>query len=54
VTGGQKWAQSNGFYVEPTVIEDVTPEMTVVKEEVSARTAAATATTARFVGWGAC
>jgi len=34
VTGGQKWPQSNGFYVEPTVIEDVTPDMTVVKEEI--------------------
>lgn len=33
-TGGQKWAESDGFYVEPTVIENVTPEMTVVKEEI--------------------
>lgn len=35
VTGGQKWAQSTGFYVEPTVVTGVTPEMKCVQEEVS-------------------
>lgn len=33
-TGGKKWAESKGFYVEPTVIEGVTPDMTVIKEEI--------------------
>jgi hypothetical protein len=36
VVGGKRWDGSeNGFYVEPTIITDVTPEMTCVKEEVS-------------------
>ncbi len=39
-TGGKKWAESKGFYVEPTVIEGVTPDMTVIKEEVSGRLSA--------------
>lgn len=37
VTGGKRWAGSEGgFYVEPTIIGEVTPDMTCVKEEVSA------------------
>jgi hypothetical protein len=36
VTGGKRWAGSEGgFYVEPTIIGEVTPDMTCVKEEVS-------------------
>ncbi|KAJ9120955.1 hypothetical protein QFC22_002891 [Naganishia vaughanmartiniae] len=34
-TGGGKWDQSNGFYVTPTVITDVKPDMKCVTEEVS-------------------
>ncbi|KAJ9111112.1 hypothetical protein QFC19_001311 [Naganishia cerealis] len=33
-TGGEKWDQSNGFYVTPTVITDVKPDMKCVKEEI--------------------
>jgi aldehyde dehydrogenase (NAD+) len=36
VTGGQKWPQSNGgFWIEPTILADTTPDMKVVQEEVS-------------------
>nr|ODN86945.1 aldehyde dehydrogenase (NAD+) [Cryptococcus depauperatus CBS 7841] len=35
VTGGQKWPQSNGgYYIEPTILADVTADMKVVKEEI--------------------
>lgn len=35
VTGGQKWPQSNGgFWIEPTILADTTPDMKVVQEEV--------------------
>lgn len=34
-TGGKPWAESKGFYVEPTIIQDVNSDMTCVKEEVS-------------------
>ena len=34
-TGGGKWDQSEGFYITPTVITDVKPDMKCVKEEVS-------------------
>ncbi|KAK4688186.1 hypothetical protein P7C73_g1926, partial [Tremellales sp. Uapishka_1] len=34
VTGGQKWPQSKGgFWVEPTILADVTADMKVVQEE---------------------
>lgn len=33
-TGGIPWAQSKGFYVEPTILTDCTPEMRVVQEEM--------------------
>ncbi|CDZ98335.1 nad-aldehyde dehydrogenase [Phaffia rhodozyma] len=33
-TGGQKWAQSTGFYVEPTVLTEVTEDMQCVREEI--------------------
>ncbi|KAJ9093393.1 hypothetical protein QFC21_006423 [Naganishia friedmannii] len=33
-TGGGKWDQSNGFYVTPTVITDVKPDMKCVTEEI--------------------
>ena len=36
LTGGGKWTKGGeGYYVEPTIMVDVTPEMKVVKEEVS-------------------
>lgn len=36
VTGGQKWSESNdGYWIEPTILADTTPDMTVVKEEVN-------------------
>ncbi|ORY21001.1 aldehyde dehydrogenase domain-containing protein [Naematelia encephala] len=35
VTGGEKWPQSNGgFWIEPTILADTTPDMRVVKEEI--------------------
>ncbi|OXG89553.1 aldehyde dehydrogenase (NAD+) [Cryptococcus neoformans A2-102-5] len=35
VTGGQKWSESNdGYWIEPTILADTTPDMTVVKEEI--------------------
>lgn len=34
VTGGSKWANSNGYYVEPTILTNCTPNMKVVKEEI--------------------
>ncbi|CAK9784721.1 aldehyde dehydrogenase [Cutaneotrichosporon oleaginosum] len=35
VTGGQKWPQSGGgFWIEPTIIADVKPDMKVVQEEI--------------------
>jgi aldehyde dehydrogenase (NAD+) len=39
-TGGQKWPESKGFYVEPTILEDCKPHMKVVQEEVSPSLAA--------------
>lgn len=33
-TGGKKWANSTGYYVEPTVLVDCTPDMKVVQEEI--------------------
>lgn len=33
-TGGKKWEQSKGFYVEPTILTECTPSMKVVKEEI--------------------
>lgn len=33
-TGGTKWAKSEGFYVEPTIITDIKPSMKVVREEI--------------------
>ncbi|ORY57984.1 putative aldehyde dehydrogenase [Leucosporidium creatinivorum] len=33
-TGGQKWPESKGFYVEPTILEDCKPHMKVVQEEI--------------------
>ncbi|KAG7528985.1 hypothetical protein FFLO_05843 [Filobasidium floriforme] len=33
-TGGKPWAESKGFYVEPTIIQDVNSDMTCVKEEI--------------------
>lgn len=36
VTGGKKWPDSNGgYWVEPTILADTTPDMKVVQEEVS-------------------
>ena len=36
ITGGQKWAEGgDGYWIEPTIFTDTTPDMTVVKEEVS-------------------
>lgn len=32
--GGQRYAGSNGYYLQPTVLCGVTPEMTVAREEV--------------------
>lgn len=34
VTGGKKWANSAGYYIEPTVLVDCTPDMKVVREEI--------------------
>jgi len=35
VTGGQKWPQSNGgYWIEPTILADTSPDMKVVQEEV--------------------
>ncbi|KAM0753476.1 aldehyde dehydrogenase [Meredithblackwellia eburnea MCA 4105] len=33
-TGGKKWANSPGYYVEPTILTGCKPEMKVVKEEI--------------------
>jgi acyl-CoA reductase-like NAD-dependent aldehyde dehydrogenase len=36
IIGGNKWANSGeGFWIEPTIMADVTPNFKVVKEEVS-------------------
>ena len=35
VTGGNKWAHAgDGYWVEPTILADTTPDMKVVQEEV--------------------
>jgi len=35
ITGGRPWPQSNGgFWVEPTILADTTPDMKVVQEEI--------------------
>ncbi|WVQ81729.1 hypothetical protein IAT38_003854 [Cryptococcus sp. DSM 104549] len=35
LTGGQKWSQSGGgYWIEPTILADTTPDMKVVKEEI--------------------
>lgn len=35
VTGGKRWPESGGgYWVEPTILVDVKPDMKVVKEEV--------------------
>ncbi len=33
-TGGVPWAESKGFYVEPTILTDCKPDMKVVQEEM--------------------
>ncbi|KDE04467.1 aldehyde dehydrogenase (NAD+) [Microbotryum lychnidis-dioicae p1A1 Lamole] len=33
-TGGQRWPQSQGFYVEPTILTECRPSMKVVREEI--------------------
>lgn len=36
VTGGSKWKDAgDGYWIEPTILADVTSDMKVVKEEVS-------------------
>lgn len=34
ICGGQRWAESEGYFVEPTAFADVTDDMTIAREEI--------------------